>query len=111
MLNLFVVQQAGYPARWPFKRGDFAGTAIFNATGRAFPQAGFRKMLLKGVLSPQECCFPPWHRGFSLWSASKSSIGFAARLWLSPCPPGHSGLSRVTLHSPGPIGSGGARRV
>lgn len=107
VLSLFVVQQAGYPALCLFKRGFFAGITIFNATSRAFPQARFRKMLLKEVLSPQERCFPPWHRGFSPWSASKPSIGFAARLWLSPCPPGHSSLSRVTLHSPGPTGSRG----
>lgn len=93
MQSPFVVQQAGYLTCWLFKQGVFAGTAIFNATSRAFPCAGFRKMLLKGVLSPWECCFPPCHGGLSPWSASKPSVGFAARPWLPLCPPGHSSLS------------------
>lgn len=44
-------------------------------------------MLLKGVLLSQRLCFPPCQGGLSLWSASKTAVGFAARPWLPPCPP------------------------
>lgn len=37
----------------------------------------------------------PSHGGLSPQSASEPSVGFAARPWLPPCPPGHGSLSQL----------------